>query len=361
MKPGKTTREFLLIILAGWAGLSITFTTESFAAGTISPINAIKSDTPQNTVTVGVSAQHAGGKIVYHYRVTNYTQQDISAISIGLEHKSNNGIESDVYELLELPSGWNEKFGIPSASSNTPTGWRANLIAPDATVSNTTLPGKTPTDKAVPDKPSPENQAETHAITWEVMNDKSPTLLPGQSMSKLSITLDKADPNYLTGHATITFSEGGQAPLTVLLDRLDNTPPFLTVTMSPDKISVSNTKPVAVKAIFTTNDDDRLPEIKLESITANDPLEAGDVLDATFGRDDRYLKFRAVSKIPEGRVYTITYSATDASGNQALATATVTVIPATETTPVAASVPPVAQPQTLNPQTSVPTDTPPLR
>jgi hypothetical protein len=94
---------------------------------------------------------------------------------------------------------------------------------------------------------------------------------------------------------------------------------------------------------FTIKDDyDRMPEIKLESITANEPLEANDIRDASFGLDDRYFKFRAESKSTAGRIYTVTYSATDASGNQTTASATVTVTAATTapvTKPVAAPAP----------------------
>jgi hypothetical protein len=80
-----------------------------------------------------------------------------------------------------------------------------------------------------------------------------------------------------------------------------------------------------------------MPEIKLESITASEPLAADDVRDANIGLDDRYLKLRAESKDPAGRIYTVTYSATDASGNQTLASAMVTVTRSVPlTTPAAA-------------------------
>jgi len=82
-----------------------------------------------------------------------------------------------------------------------------------------------------------------------------------------------------------------------------------------------------VNAIFTIKDDDfdHLPEVKLESITANEPLEPGDIRDASFGIDDRYIKLRAHHNGASDRIYTVIYSATDASGNQTLASATVTV------------------------------------
>lgn len=275
---------------------------------------AIAETTP--TVNVGVYALHSGGKIVYHYRAINNTQQTISAVAIGRDNQNDGNPSNDVYELLELPSGWNEKFGIPAASSNSPTGWHVSTIAP-------------------------AEESITHAIAWEPMKDNSPRLLAGQTLAKMSVTLDKADSNYLAGHAMVTFADGSPANLTVPIERLDNTPPSLAVNLSPNTILSQDNKLVAINASFTTKDDyDRMPEIKLESIIASEPLEADDIRDANIGLDDRYLKFRAASKSPAGRIYTVTYSATDASGNRTTASATVTVTTtAPVITPVAAPAP----------------------
>ena len=252
------------------------------------------------TARVEVYAQHSGDKIVYSYRVINNTQQTIAAVTIGLDKQQDVGRNNDVYELLGLPSGWNAKFGIPSTSSNSPTGWRVSLITPEQ-----------------------ENTA--HAISWAPLNDRTPKLLPGQNLGKMSISLDKADNNYLTAHAMLTFADGSPANLTVPLERLDSNPPSVTVNLRPDMIMPDN-KFVAIKATFSIKDDyDRMPEIKLESITANEPLSAGDIRDASIGLDDRYFKLRATSKSSAERIYTVTYSATDASGNQTLASANVTV------------------------------------
>lgn len=274
---------------------SLALATLAFASGGIA-----LADNTQPAVTVGVYAQHSGGKIAYHYRVVNNSQRNITAVSIGRDNQNDGNPDNDVNELLELPAGLNPKLGVPSTSANSPTGWRVSVIAPE------------------------ENEA--HAIAWETMNDRSPKLLAGQTVNKMSITLDKADNNYLTGHALVTYSDGDPINLSVPLERLDTTPPSLTVYLNPGSIISQNNKLVAINVSFAIKDDyDRLPEIKLESITANEPLEAGDIRDASFGLDDRYFKFLAVNKSTVGRIYTVTYSATDASGNQTIASATVTV------------------------------------
>lgn len=269
-----------------------------FASLLFASVDTAMADT-RPAASVGVYARHAGGKIVYHYRVTNYSQQNITAVSIGRDNQNDGNPNNDVNELVALPAGWNSKLGIPSTSANSPTGWRVNVIAPE------------------------EN--ENHAIAWEVMNDHSPQILTGQTINKMSITLDNPDNNYLSGHALVTYPDGSP-DLTVPLDRLDITPPDLTVILRPDTILPQKDKFVAIKASFIVKDDyDRFPEIKLESITANEPLDASDIRDASIGLDDRYFKVLAESKSTSARIYTVTYSATDASGNQSIASATVTV------------------------------------
>jgi hypothetical protein len=264
-------------------------------------------DTPPLAV-VGAFARHAGGKIVYHYRVTNNSQANITGVTIGHDDQNDGNPKNDVNDLVSLPSGWNAKLGIPSTSSNSPTGWRVNVIAPEDNV--------------------------FHALAWEVMNKHSPQIRTGHTEYRMSASLDKADVSYLGGHAMVTFSEGNPISLTVPVVQLDVTPPSLTVILSPDTIVSKGDQMVAVKASFILKDNyDPMPEIKLESITANEFLEPNDIRDASYGLDDRYFKLRAASKNMGGRVYTVTYSATDASGNQTIASATVTVTtPATAPT-----------------------------
>lgn len=256
---------------------------------------------PPPTVKVGVYARHLGGRIVYHYRVINNLPQTIDAVTIGRDSKGDELPDNDAWELFELPSGWHTKLGIPAASSNSPTGWRVSVSAPE--------------------------KGDTHAIHWEVINEKSPPLTGGQTLTKMSIALDQPDTSYLTGHAMVHFTNRYPATITVPLELLDTTPPTLSVNLIPGTLRSPDNKLMPVNAIFTIKDDDfdHLPAVKLESITANEPLEPGDIRDASFGIDDRYIKLRANHNGASDRIYTVIYSATDASGNQTLASATVTV------------------------------------
>ena len=100
------------------------------------------------------------------------------------------------------------------------------------------------------------------------------------------------------------------------------------VNLSPNKLWPPNERSVPVTATIVVNDNyDPMPEIKLESITANEDLDKDDIKGAQFGTDDRQflLKSERKGRNKVGRIYTVTYSATDASGNKAIASATVTV------------------------------------
>lgn len=255
---------------------------------------------PEPAARVDVYAQHVSGKIVYFYRMFNNSPQPVRSIAIGINNRNDNNPSNDINELVELPSGWNIKLGIPSTSSNTPTGWRVNVISPET--------------------------SEKHTIAWEPLNDNTPRLAPGQTQGKMSIAVDRADPNYLTGNALITYSEGTPESLTVPLESLDSTPPTLSVRLSPDTLPAASNKLVAINAFFTAKDDyDRMPEIRLESVTASEPVATEDIRDASTGLDDRYVQLRAFRNDKTARIYTLTYSATDGSGNRTLASATVTV------------------------------------
>lgn len=105
-------------------------------------------------------------------------------------------------------------------------------------------------------------------------------------------------------------------------------PPSMKVTFTPAMIWPANGKMINVTANITVNDDvDSHPTIHLVSITANETLQPGDVTGATIGSDDRQFALRATrsGNQKEGRIYTITYSATDAGRRTFTGSGTVTV------------------------------------
>lgn len=113
----------------------------------------------------------------------------------------------------------------------------------------------------------------------------------------------------------------------------DSTPPTLSVTLTPSTLWPPNRKMVPVTATINVRDDfDPNPVVQLVSITANEQLGKDDIsvkggkLTNIF-TDTRQFQIMAEreGKNKVGRIYTVTYTAFDGSGNQTRASATVTV------------------------------------
>lgn len=115
---------------------------------------------------------------------------------------------------------------------------------------------------------------------------------------------------------------------------LDTTPPTLAVSLSPSVLWPVDHELVPIQATITVSDDrDPDPQVELVSITSNEPVNGtgdgnteSDIQDAAFGSDDRAFSLRAERSGQAGdRIYTVTYRARDAAGNQTTTAATVTV------------------------------------
>jgi len=104
--------------------------------------------------------------------------------------------------------------------------------------------------------------------------------------------------------------------------------------VSPTSLWPPNHKLAQITASITVSDIcDPHPTVRLVSITSNEPdngLGDGDTVDdiqqANLGTDDRSFQLRSErSGGGNGRVYTVTYEASDGSGNKTVRQATVTV------------------------------------
>jgi hypothetical protein len=111
---------------------------------------------------------------------------------------------------------------------------------------------------------------------------------------------------------------------------VDTTPPEINATVMPDMLWPPNHKYVEVKTNVTVYDNcDPSPTLTFVSITSNEPangLGDGNTANDIVIVNDFTFNLRAErSGTGSGRVYTITYKATDVSGNYAIATVTVEV------------------------------------
>ena len=141
-----------------------------------------------------------------------------------------------------------------------------------------------------------------------------------------SVTLTRPLGMY-TFALTVTDPFNQSSTATTHVTIRDTTAPTLSVTLSPNQIWPPNNALVPVTASISVSDlCDPSPVVKLLSITSNEPLVTGDIQDAAFNTDDRALRLRATrAGAGSGRIYTVTYQATDHSGNSVRATAQVFV------------------------------------
>jgi predicted extracellular nuclease len=112
----------------------------------------------------------------------------------------------------------------------------------------------------------------------------------------------------------------------------DATPPSLVVSATPNVLRPPNHKYRTVNAAASAADNaDPEPTVALVSVTSNEPDNApgnhdGNTINDIVILNDFSFRLRAErSELGSGRVYTITYQATDACGNATLASATVRV------------------------------------
>ena len=116
--------------------------------------------------------------------------------------------------------------------------------------------------------------------------------------------------------------------------KVDMTPPTLNIRVDKSTLWPPNHKLVPIHVTVEASDaDSGIASVVLTSITSNEPDNglgdgdtANDIQGAVFGTYDTDFLLRAErSGKGSGRVYAITYTATDAAGNVTVATATVSV------------------------------------
>ena len=133
-------------------------------------------------------------------------------------------------------------------------------------------------------------------------------------------------------YETNAYRSSDHDPVLVGLGLCEETPPTLSVSLSPNVLQPPNHKYVTVNATITAADNSgAAPAITLVSATSNEPDNApgdadGNTTDDVVRVDLDTFRLRAErSESGTGRIYTITYRATDACGNRTTRSATVRV------------------------------------
>jgi hypothetical protein len=127
-----------------------------------------------------------------------------------------------------------------------------------------------------------------------------------------------------------TDMAGNTGAANVIVTVIDTTPPEINITATPSNLWPPNHKYAEVQINLTVYDNaDPSPTIAFVSITSNEPDNGngdGNTTNDIVVVNDFTFNLRAErSGTNSGRIYTITYSATDASGNYATASVTVQV------------------------------------
>ncbi len=267
---------------------------------------------------------HYGGQVVYRYQIENNSASIIDQVSLGLNSPGK-----------ELPG---KPWSLNPAYSDIPVPLDAAHCMPfygmDCTI-NVFQFDYMDEPKAHINMRGVENNLIPPPKNFSGAEHIRPGAL--SSVAEITIPPTYQSPGYLTSFGKVWLLDNNTrnpdgtivTSVEIPFTKVDVTPPVLSIVLTPSVMaSAQREKLVPISALITVRDDyDPAPEIKLVSITANEVLEAEDVRGAAIGTDDRSFSLRAEhgEKSRTGRIYTVTYSATDASGNTATASATVTV------------------------------------
>jgi hypothetical protein len=131
---------------------------------------------------------------------------------------------------------------------------------------------------------------------------------------------------------TVTDTGGLTSTAATHVTVQDTTPPALSVALSPNYLWPPNHKLVQITASVATSDTcDANPKVQLVSITSSERNDSSDIEaigggQVAFGTDVRSFLLRAERNDSSNpRIYTVTYRATDGSGNATLSSAQVLV------------------------------------
>lgn len=248
---------------------------------------AVASSRDDAVAKVTVYKQVTSTGVAYNYAVTNKGDRRIIGVQVGLDYYRSNPELQGAFPAIVSPTGW------------------AGRVITTEELSN-------------------------FNVSWD--GDTGGVILPGQTSGGFRVIVPADSAAYLTSHWTVIFDGAptyASSALQPISAPIDSVPPQITVSLSPNKIWPINNRMTPITATIIVSDDrDPNPSVRLESIACNECVyPANDISGATIGTDDRNFSVRAfrLGKRKDGRVYAVTYSATDAAGNSTTATVTVRI------------------------------------
>lgn len=255
---------------------------------------------PSGPVKVTAWGQHYGGQVVYRYQVQNLGKTPIRRFHIGHYPSVIDGRA----ELTVSPKTVGPSFWLASDGTRSPEGWGVMVDYPEesATFSLEWIDGAYFRELWSKAPYTPETPA--------IKKDNG--IPAGATWDNFSVTVSKPDFGYVTGHASIHSDDYINVPLI----KGDSVPPTINLTVN----RVNQNEGNGTWAIFNvqasaTDNYDPAPTLVFAPISANQVLQAGDVVTAG-GNNAWNIKLK---NIP-GRTYQLKFTSIDASGNTTVKT-----------------------------------------
>jgi hypothetical protein len=205
------------------------------------------------------------------------------------------------------------------------TGTAVDAAGNDAVASATVSIDKTAPTITATVSPSP------NANGWH-NTDVTVTFACGDTLSGIAFCPEPVTVTTEGAGQTITgtaVDKAGNPATTSVTLNIDKTPPALSVTVAPGMLWPPDHRMVTLTPSITVTDASSGTMVKLTTVTSSEPdngLGDGDTENDIAVNSDGTVSLRAErSGFGTGRVYTITYQATDMGGNTATASATVLV------------------------------------
>jgi hypothetical protein len=171
-------------------------------------------------------------------------------------------------------------------------------------------------------------ESDQYEVNWE--SGQAP-ILPGQTLTGFRVTMPTEDDRFMRSHWTVN---GPAVQASAMLQPIanpgsDTIPPEVKVTLTPDTLWPPSGKMVTVHATVTAIDDvDGEIPARLISVTCDECNACDtDIIGVTVGEGSQDFSLRAArtGQGKEGRIYTVTYAATDRAGNEGTGTTTVRI------------------------------------
>lgn len=239
-----------------------------------------------DSVRVRVHAEHAAGRVVYHYQIENRGRTDLRQFVLGCDCRPADRVATPLLEVAPVGA----QPGEPSFTGTDP------IPAPDLirVPSGWQVHARRPKD------------ADRYWLEFHMHGARG--LAPGQTAKGISIALPRPDREFLIGRYAVPDRN-----VVNTIEPLDATPPRLTLRVD-EVTSATTAGQMRVRVQATVDDDyDPAPRLALESFVPDEAAPTGDI---------HWSQARAPARTQR---YTVTYTATDASGNATRASIKVVV------------------------------------